>query len=82
MRHLVRVAWFALPVLIGVALGETTVAAMQVEPDADAYAPPPQPQDRYILGHNWAAKRHLEDASACPAIDALFQSGCITATRY
>jgi hypothetical protein len=82
MRHLVRAAWLALPVLLGVAMGETTVAAMQVEPASNDYAPPPEPQDRYSLGHSWAAKHHLGDANACPAIDALFQSGCIAATRY
>ncbi len=83
MRHLTRVAWLALPVLIGVALGESTVAAMQVAPvAADDYAPPPEPQDRYAMGQHWAARHHPEDADACPEIDTLFQSGCIAATRY
>ena len=82
MRHLIRAAWFALPVLIGVALGESTVAAMQVAPRSDAYAPPPEQQDRYAMGQSWAARHHPDDADACPAIDTLFQSGCIAATRY
>ena len=82
MRHLVGMAWLALPVVIGVAMGETTVAAMQVEPASNNYAPPPEARDRYSLGQSWAAKHHPEDANDCPAIDTLFQSGCIAATRY
>jgi hypothetical protein len=71
-----------LPVLIGVALGETTVAAMEVTPASNALISPPEPQDRYAMGQSWAAKHHPEDADACPSIDLLFQSGCIAATRY
>jgi hypothetical protein len=77
-----RVACAALPILLGLGLGETTVAAMQGTPAPDAYMPPPEPQDRYAMGQSWAAKHHPEDADACPTIDLLFQSGCIAATRY
>ena len=82
MRIFLRVACAALPVMIGLAMGETTVGAMQVDAAPYSYAPPPEPQDRYAMGQNWAAKHHLEDANACPAIDLLFQSGCIAAARY
>lgn len=82
MRKIACLGWFALPVLIGVALGETTVAAMDVTPTANAYAPPPEQRDRYAMGQSWAARHHPDDADACPAIDTLFQSGCIAATRY
>lgn len=82
MRIYLRAACATLPVLVGLALGETTVAAMQVAPAADVYAPPPEPPDRYALGRSWAEKHHPEDANACPSVDLLFQSGCIAATRY
>lgn len=82
MWYLTRIALLALPVVVGLTLGEATVAALQITPESDAYAPPPEPQDRYALGQSWAAKHHPEDADACPSIDALFQSGCIQATRY
>lgn len=82
MRIYLRAACAVCPVLIGVALGETTVAAMQIDQPAGVYAPPPQQADRYTLGQNWAAKHHPEDADACPTIDTLFESGCIAATRY
>jgi hypothetical protein len=82
MRIYVRVVCAVLPILVGVALGETTVAAMEVTPASDAFIPPPQQQDRYAMGQSWAQKHHPEDADACPAIDQMFQSGCIAATRY
>ena len=82
MRLYLRIACAALPILVGVGLGETTVAAMQVTPTSDAYAPPPEQQDRYAMGQSWAARHHPEDADVCPEIDTLFQSGCIAATRY
>jgi len=82
MWHPVRTAWLALPVLAGLILGETTVAAIRGTPSSDPYAPPPEQLDRYAMGQSWAAKHHPEDANACPAIDILFQSGCIRATRY
>jgi len=82
MRIFLRVACAALPVMMGLAMGETTVAAIQVAPASDSYLPPPEPSDRYAAGQSWAAKHHPEDANACPAIDLLFQSGCIAATRY
>jgi len=82
MRIYLRAACAALPVLMGLALGETTVAAMEVTPASDAYIPPPQQQDRYAMGRDWAARHHPEDADACPSIDLMFQSGCIAATRY
>ncbi len=82
MRIYLRMACAALPVLLGVGLGEATVAAMTVTPASDAYIPPPEQQDRYSMGQNWAQKHHPEDADACPSIDTLFQSGCIAATRY
>lgn len=82
MRIYLRVACATLPILVGVALGETTVAAMDVTPASDAYIPPPQQQDRYSMGRDWAEHHHPEDADACPSVDLLFQSGCIAATRY
>ena len=82
MRIYLRVACAALPILVGVVLGETTVAAMEVAPASDAYAAPPEQQDRYAMGQIWAQKHHSDDADACPTIDTLFQSGCIAATRY
>lgn len=81
MRTYLRMAWAALPIVMGVAMGETTVGAMQVDAALYSYAPP-EPQDRYALGQSWAARHHPEDADACPAVDLLFQSGCIAATRY
>jgi len=82
MRKYLRMAWAALPIVLGVAMGETTVSAMRVDADPYSYAPPPEPQDRYAIGRTWAARHHPEDPDACPAIDLLFQSGCIAATRY
>lgn len=82
MRTYLRMACAALPILVGVAMGETTVGAMQVDATPYSYAPPSEPQDRYAMGQSWAAKHHPEDAGGCPAIDELFQSGCIAATRY
>ena len=82
MRKYLPMAWAALPIMVGVALGETTVGAIQVDAAPYAYAPPPEPQDRYAMGQSWAEKHHPEDANACPTIDLLFQSGCIAATRY
>ena len=82
MRMYLRVVCAVLPVMIGVTLGEATVAAMTVTPASDAYIPPPERQDRYALGQSWAHKHRPEDADDCPSVDALFQSGCIAATRY
>ena len=82
MRKYLRMAWAALPVVVGLAMGETTVGAMRVDAAPYVYAPPPEPQDRYAMGQGWAEKHHPEDANACPTIDLLFQSGCIAATRY
>jgi hypothetical protein len=82
MPRYAHMAWFGLPVLAGVALGQSTVAAMQISSAPYASVPAEGPQDRYTLGQNWAARHHPEDANACPAIDILFQSGCIAATRY
>jgi len=82
MREYLRMAWAALPIVVGGAMGEMTVGAMRVDAAPYAYAPPPEPQDRYTMGQSWAAKHHPEDADACPSIDLLFQSGCIAATRY
>lgn len=82
MRIYLRAACAALPVLMGVALGETTVAAMEITPNPDAYIQPAQQQDRYSMGRAWAERHHPEDADACPSVDLLFQSGCIAATRY
>ena len=82
MRIYLKVTCAVLPILVGVALGETTVAAMAVTPNSETYAPPPEQQDRYAMGQSWAAKHHPEGASACPAIDDLFLSGCVAATHY
>lgn len=82
MLKYLRMALAASPILLGVAMGETTVGAMRVDAAPYFYAPPPEPQDRYTMGQGWAAKHHPEDAAACPTIDLLFQSGCIAATRY
>jgi len=82
MRLYLRVACAVLPLIVGVTLGEATVAAMTTMPVSEAYAAPPEAQDRYALGRSWAAKHHPENADDCPSIDLLFQSGCIAATRY
>lgn len=82
MRIILRAACAALPILVGVMMGEATVAAIRIGAAPDVYAPLPEPQDRYAMGQSWAAKHHPEDPDACPAIDLLFQSGCIAATRY
>jgi len=82
MRTYLRMAWAALPIVMGVAMGETTVDAMQVGATPYVHAPPPEPQDRYAMGQSWAARHHPEDADACPPVDLLFQSGCIAAMRY
>ena len=82
MRVYQRVICFVLPVLVGVALGETTVAAMDVETVPYDAVPSGDPPDRYALGQNWAARHHPDGPDACPSIDLLFQSGCIAATRY
>jgi hypothetical protein len=79
MRIYLHVACAALPILLGLAMGEATVAAM---PASNAYSPPPALQDRYTMGQSWAAKHRLDDARFCPAIDIPFQSGCIAVTRY
>jgi hypothetical protein len=82
MHYFKGVVLAALPILVGVAMGQTTVAAMQVAAPSYDYAPPAVPQDRYALGQSWAAKHHPEDANACPSVDLMFQNGCIQAMRY
>jgi hypothetical protein len=83
MRRGVRIMAIGLPLaaLLGVALGDTTVAAMQVRRAPITATPHDARRSQFDLGQMWAATHHPRDADACPQRNLLFQVGCIARTQ-